>query len=80
MFASNPLRQAAGGLALAVPAARRRRGRSARREALLLENYETRGPVRGYEGYVAPDYYCSYKRYPNRECSVGRAEKSAAAS
>ena len=34
------------------------------------ESYETRGPERGYEGWVAPDYYCSYKRYPNRECST----------
>ncbi len=34
------------------------------------ESYETKGPVRGYEGYVAPDYYCSYKRYPNRECTT----------
>jgi hypothetical protein len=34
------------------------------------ENYETKGPERGYEGWVAPDYYCSYKRYPNRECST----------
>ena len=39
------------------------------------ESYETRGPVRGYEGYVAPDYYCSYKRFPNRECSVGKGGK-----
>jgi hypothetical protein len=35
------------------------------------ESYETRGPVRGYEGYLAPDYYCSYKRFPNRECTTG---------
>ena len=35
------------------------------------ESYETRGPVRGYEGYIAPDYYCSYKRFPNRECTTG---------
>ena len=35
------------------------------------ESYETRGSVRGYEGYVAPDYYCSYKRFPNRECTTG---------
>ena len=35
------------------------------------ESYETRGPVRGYEGHVAPDYYCSYKRFPNRECTTG---------
>ena len=33
------------------------------------ETYETQGPVRGYEGYVSPNYYCSYKRYPNRVCS-----------
>lgn len=33
-------------------------------------NYETRGPKRGYEGWVAPGYYCSYKRYPNRKCST----------
>ena len=39
------------------------------------ESYQTRGPVRGYEGYVAPDYYCSYKRFPNRECSVGKGGK-----
>jgi hypothetical protein len=35
------------------------------------QSYETRGPVRGYEGYIAPDYYCSYKRFPNRECTTG---------
>ena len=34
------------------------------------ESYETRGPERGYEGFLSPDYYCSYKRYPNRECST----------
>ena len=34
------------------------------------ETYNTRGPVRGYEGFVAPDYYCSYKRYPQRTCST----------
>jgi hypothetical protein len=33
-------------------------------------NYETRRPERGYEGWVAPGYYCSYKRYPNRKCST----------
>ncbi len=35
------------------------------------ESYETKGPARGYEGFLNPDYYCSYKRYPNRECSAG---------
>ena len=33
------------------------------------ETYETKGPARGYEGFLFPDYYCSYKRYPNRVCS-----------
>ena len=51
---------------------RRWRGRSpARRQALLLGDATRRsGPVRGYEGFLVPDYYCSYKRYPNRACSV----------
>jgi hypothetical protein len=30
------------------------------------QEYDTRGPVRGYEGFLFPDYYCSYKRYPKR--------------
>lgn len=34
------------------------------------ETYETGRPVRGYEGFLFPDYYCSYKRYPNRVCSA----------
>jgi len=34
------------------------------------ESYETRGPERGYEGFLFPDYYCSYIRYPNRKCST----------
>ena len=34
------------------------------------ETYGTNRPVRGYEGFLFPDYYCSYKRYPNRDCSV----------
>ena len=46
----------------------------ARVKPYYWENYETRGPVRGYEGYVAPNYYCSYKRFPNRECSAARGE------
>ena len=39
------------------------------------KNYETRGPERGYEGHVAPNYYCSYKRFPNRECTTGKGGK-----
>lgn len=34
------------------------------------QEYDTRGPVRGYEGFLFPDYYCSYKRYPKRVCST----------
>jgi len=33
------------------------------------ERYESDRPVRGYEGFLFPDYYCSYKRYPKRVCS-----------
>ena len=63
-------------VALAVPllaagAAEARRGV----KPYYSESYETRGPVRGYEGYVAPDYYCSYKRFPNRECTTGAGGK-----
>jgi hypothetical protein len=71
MLASTNRARAIAILALAVPlftagAAEARRGV----KPYYSESYETRGPVRGYEGYVAPDYYCSYKRFPNRECSV----------
>ena len=34
--------------------------------------YQFNQPVRGYEGWVAPGYYCSYKRYPRRSCSYDR--------
>ena len=30
--------------------------------------YQFDRPVRGYEGWVFPDYYCTYKRYPRRVC------------
>lgn len=33
------------------------------------ERYEFDRPVSGYEGFLFPDYYCSYKRYPRRVCS-----------
>jgi hypothetical protein len=39
------------------------------------ETYEFDRPVRGYEGFLFPDYYCSYcsyKRYPKRVCSQNR--------
>jgi hypothetical protein len=35
------------------------------------ETYDTGSrPARGYEGFLFPDYYCSYKRYPKRVCST----------
>ncbi len=37
-----------------------------------MEEYETRGPQRGYEGFLFPDYYCSYKRYPRRACTIDK--------
>jgi hypothetical protein len=36
------------------------------------ESYTTRRPERGYEGFLFPDYYCSYIRYPNRKCATDR--------
>ena len=36
------------------------------------ETYEFNRPVRGYEGFLFPDYYCSYKRYPKRVCSYDK--------
>ena len=34
--------------------------------------YETKRPVRGYEGFPAPGVYCSYRREPNRVCSYDK--------
>ncbi len=56
-------------LALAVPLLTAATA-EARVKPYYWENYETRKPTRGYEGHVAPNYYCSYKRYPNRTCST----------
>jgi hypothetical protein len=37
------------------------------------ETYDTGSrPARGYQGFLFPDYYCSYKRYPKRVCSTDR--------
>lgn len=62
---------AVAGLALAIPLLAAS-GADARRgvKPYYSETYETKGPARGYEGFLFPDYYCSYKRYPNRTCSV----------
>ncbi len=34
--------------------------------------YETKKPVRGYEGFPAPGVYCSYRREPNRVCEYDK--------
>jgi hypothetical protein len=34
--------------------------------------YETKRPQRGYEGFPAPGIYCSYRRIPNRVCTVDK--------
>jgi hypothetical protein len=36
------------------------------------QEYDTGRPARGYEGFLFPDYYCSYKRYPRRVCSTDK--------
>jgi hypothetical protein len=71
MMASIKCARALAMIALAIPlfaagAAEARRGI----KPYYSETYETGRPVRGYEGFLFPDYYCSYKRYPNRDCSV----------
>ena len=71
MIASPHCAKAIAAVALAVPffaagSAEARRGV----KPYYSESYETKGPTRGYEGFLSPDYYCSYKRYPNRECGV----------
>ena len=69
MFASNHYAQLLAAVALAVPLLAPGAAQ-ARVKPYYWQNYETRGPARGYEGYVAPNYYCSYKRYPNRDCTT----------
>ena len=71
MFASTNRAKLLAAVALAAPlltagAAQAYRGV----KPYYSESYETSRPQRGYEGWVAPDYYCSYKRFPNRECST----------
>lgn len=31
--------------------------------------YESDRPMKGYEGFLFPGYYCSYRRYPVRVCN-----------
>jgi hypothetical protein len=63
-----------GGCAMAVagtaPAAAQFHDR-----APITRNFETRGPVRGYSGFVRigpRNYYCDYIRTPNRTCTTDR--------
>ena len=71
MIASTKFATALAVAALAIPvlaAGAAEAGRGVK--PYYSETYETKGPARGYEGFLFPDYYCSYKRYPNRECST----------
>jgi hypothetical protein len=36
------------------------------------DSYPAPRGAHGYEGWVYPDYYCSYTRYPRRVCGVDR--------
>lgn len=31
--------------------------------------YESDRPLKGYEGFLYPGYYCSYRRFPVRVCN-----------
>lgn len=31
--------------------------------------YESDRPLKGYEGFLYPGYYCSYRRFPVRSCT-----------
>jgi hypothetical protein len=56
------------GMAFSTPADAQRRWV----KPYYSQEYDTDRPVRGYEGFLFPDYYCSYKRYPRRECSTDK--------
>jgi hypothetical protein len=34
--------------------------------------YESDRPLKGYEGFLFPGYYCSYRRFPVRTCTYDR--------
>jgi hypothetical protein len=34
--------------------------------------YESKGPLKGYEGFLFPGYYCSYRRFPVRTCEYDK--------
>ncbi len=60
---------AGAALAFASPADAQRRWV----KPFYSQEYDTgRRPMRGYEGFLFPDYYCSYKRYPRRVCSTDK--------
>jgi hypothetical protein len=35
--------------------------------------YESDRPLKGYEGFAFPGYYCSYRRFPVRSCVYDRS-------
>lgn len=36
---------------------------------IYQKSYQFDKPMHGYEGWVTPRKYCTYKRFPQRECS-----------
>jgi hypothetical protein len=42
------------------------------RKDFYYDSYEGGPRARGYEGFLLPDYYCSYRRYPIRACSTDK--------
>jgi hypothetical protein len=34
--------------------------------------YESRHALKGYEGFLFPGYYCSYRRFPVRTCKYDK--------
>jgi hypothetical protein len=34
--------------------------------------YESRHALKGYEGFLFPGYYCSYRRFPVRTCTYDK--------
>ncbi|MGD9785956.1 MAG: hypothetical protein AB7E80_08675 [Hyphomicrobiaceae bacterium] len=43
-----------------------------RGKGYFSQTYEFDRPMNGYEGHSAvPGYYCTYKKFPKRDCSSG---------
>lgn len=63
---------AVGGGAMLIAGEAEARGRK-----VEMWTYESDKPLRGYEGFLFPGYYCSYKRLPVRTCDYDRQGREA---